>query len=56
MADNEDHMPLPSLVAAFFGALVDVWSVLELRSEEILELPFPKNTGNATGHVRTPSL
>lgn len=44
---------LPSLVAAFFGALVDVWSVLELRSEEILELPFPKITKNTPGHIRT---
>lgn len=32
---------LPSLVAAFFWALVGVWSVLELTSDEMLELPLP---------------
>lgn len=32
---------LPSLVATFFWALVGVCSVLELTSDEMLELPLP---------------
>lgn len=45
---------LPSLVAAFFWALVGVWSVLELTSDEMLELPLPAKgeRGGESGRER----